>query len=259
MKPKFICFSGKAGSGKDTSALIMKQSLEESGKSVLITHYADLLKYICRTFGKWDGKKDANGREMLQYIGTDMVRKNNPNYWVDFIIDMVGLFGDIWDYVIIADARFPNELNRLKNSGYYVTHIRIKRDNHNSNMLTKSQENHESETALDNVTPDFVVPNNEDLYALAEKIRVLSKYMIEHDKSTSNMRNMLIKAQKDRKSYEDELRSVIESLNREAGIPSTSCKTKCKSASNLFEAIVQFVMYDGYDIDSLMEDIESAM
>ena len=47
---KIICISAKAQHGKDTSALILKDIYESKGQKVLITHFADLLKYICKAF-----------------------------------------------------------------------------------------------------------------------------------------------------------------------------------------------------------------
>ena len=58
---KVVCISGKAQHGKDTMASMIKECLEDYGKHVVIVHYADLLKYICRTFFGWDGNKDENG------------------------------------------------------------------------------------------------------------------------------------------------------------------------------------------------------
>ena len=46
---KVICISAKARHGKDTAAEIMKEYLEMQGKKVLITHFADLLKYLCKS------------------------------------------------------------------------------------------------------------------------------------------------------------------------------------------------------------------
>ena len=46
---KVICISAKARHGKDTAAEIMIEYLEMQGKKVLITHFADLLKYLCKS------------------------------------------------------------------------------------------------------------------------------------------------------------------------------------------------------------------
>ena len=80
---KIITISGKAKHGKDCTATLIKKQLEEKRNKVLVTHFADLLKYICKTFFDWDGKKNKEGRSILQYVGTDIIRKQNPDYWVD--------------------------------------------------------------------------------------------------------------------------------------------------------------------------------
>lgn len=153
-----ILISGKAQNGKDTVANILKELLEERGGRVLITHYADLLKYICRTFFGWNGEKDVYGRELLQYVGTDIVRKKCPDLWVDFIIQILTLFGDSWDYVIIPDCRFPNEVLKVKDSGIPTTLVRVVRENYSSN-LTATQQHHPSEVALDDFVPDSYINN----------------------------------------------------------------------------------------------------
>ena len=156
---KIICISGKARHGKTITAGILKDILEAHNRRVLVTNYADLLKYICKTFFNWGGEKDEHGRHLLQYIGTDVVRKQRPTYWVDFIISILRMFPHDWDYVIIPDCRFPNEIELLDNKFKdEVTHLRIVRPNFESD-LTEEQKEHPSETALDNVTPDYTFYN----------------------------------------------------------------------------------------------------
>jgi adenylylsulfate kinase-like enzyme len=60
-----IILSGKSGSGKDTVAKFMKEELAKHGKKTLIIHYADAVKWFCRDFLDWDGKKDQVGRSLL--------------------------------------------------------------------------------------------------------------------------------------------------------------------------------------------------
>lgn len=82
---KVILISGKAQNGKDTVAAYMREKLTEDKHRVLITHYADLLKYICRSYFGWDGVKDEKGRKMLQYVGTDVIRKKTRAYgWISW-------------------------------------------------------------------------------------------------------------------------------------------------------------------------------
>ena len=164
---RIIALSGRARSGKDTCAECIKEEFERSGKKVLMVHYADLLKFICKTFLGWDGQKDEKGRHILQYVGTDIVRKQRPDYWVDFIIDVLGLFGDQWDIVVIPDARFPNEIDRLKQDVFAVTHVKVVRPNFESE-LTSEQKQHKSETAMENYPSDCLIKNEGSLRALRD-------------------------------------------------------------------------------------------
>ena len=53
-----IVISGKAQHGKDTTAGFLKDTLEADGYSVLIAHYGDLVKYVCKMYLGWNGEKD---------------------------------------------------------------------------------------------------------------------------------------------------------------------------------------------------------
>lgn len=177
---KIITISGHAQNGKDTVAKLLSDKLREKQYRVLITHYADLLKYICQTFFNWDGAKDERGRHILQYVGTDIVRKEKPDFWVDFISEILKFFGTNWDYVIIPDLRFPNELGKLKSDGFAVTHLRIVRNNF-TNLLSPEQQHHPSETALDGIQPDYLINNNGSLRDLDETISQWVKEYLNED------------------------------------------------------------------------------
>lgn len=166
---KILAISGHAQNGKDTVAGLIKDSLKADGNRVLVAHYADLLKYMCRTFFDWDGNKDEKGRHILQYVGTDIIRKQAPDFWVDFISSVLTYFKENWDYVLIPDTRFPNEIDKLISNGFDVIHIRVVRPNFES-PLTEEQQSHPSETALDNVNPDFYIYNEGSMDELKEKI-----------------------------------------------------------------------------------------
>lgn len=162
---KVIVISGKAQNGKDTMAGLIKKALESEGSKVPIAHYADLLKYICKQFFNWNGDKDERGRHILQHVGTDIIRKQCPDYWVEFLIDIVNFFPNEWEYMLIPDCRFPNEIERLIESGLDTVHVRVTRDGFES-PLSHAQQLHESETALDNIHPDYYIRNNGTLQDL---------------------------------------------------------------------------------------------
>lgn len=166
---KVILISGKAQNGKDTVADFLHKALVNDGKRVLVTHYADLLKYICTNYFGWDGNKDARGRQMLQYVGTDVIRKQNPTLWVDFVSMLLKYFHENWEYVIIPDCRFPNEVTTMVENGFDTVHLRVVRNNFKS-PLTEEQQQHPSEIALDNVEPDYFIYNDGTLGELEEII-----------------------------------------------------------------------------------------
>lgn len=159
---KIILISGKAGSGKDTFAEELKEQLNMMNEYVLVVHYADLVKHIATVFYDWNGEKDKYGRGLLQRIGTDIFREHNENYWVDYLQGVIGVLKDRWDYVIIPDCRFPNEINCWDK--YDSISVRINRDFNSG--LTEWQQEHPSETALDNFDFDVTVSlkDIEDLY-----------------------------------------------------------------------------------------------
>ena len=152
---KVITISGKAQNGKDTTAGLLKAALEADGYKVLITHYADLLKYICKQFFGWDGQKDDAGRHILQYVGTDIIRQKRPDYWVGFVTSILELF--------------PNEIDYLKEAGLDTVNLRVVRKNFKS-PLTPEQQAHPSETALDDVEPDYYITNNGSMTDLKRNV-----------------------------------------------------------------------------------------
>lgn len=166
---KIICISAKARHGKDTVAELLKESLENKGNKVLITHFADLLKYICKTFFGWNGEKDEKGRTLLQYIGTDVIGTKRPGYWVMFIVDLLRLFENEWDYVIIPDCRYPIEVNTMEKN-FETILLRVERPNFD-NGLTEAQKNHPSEVDMDNYNFDYLIYNDSDIKSLKAKVK----------------------------------------------------------------------------------------
>ena len=158
---KIVCLSGKAESGKTTAANAMAKEWRDAGLEVLIANFGDLVKHVCAKFFNWDGDKDESGRFLLQYVGTHKVRGRSPDYWVNFIASMLTFCDDEWDVVILADTRFPNEIEVLKEFGFDVTTVRIDRPNHVS-KLTPEQKQNESETALDDYDFDWRIENSTD-------------------------------------------------------------------------------------------------
>lgn len=158
---KIICISGKARHGKDTVAEYLKCFLESENRRVAVIHNGDLVKFVCSQLFGWDGEKDDHGRRLLQYVGTDVVRKRRPDYWVDFIISLLELFPNEWDYILIPDCRFPNEIDRFRENDFHTIHVRVERPDFD-NGLSEEAKNHVSETALDATPCDYILKNSGD-------------------------------------------------------------------------------------------------
>ena len=174
---KVILISGKAESGKDTFALELKDYLINNNKKVCLAHNADLLKFICSQYFNWDGQKDDKGRTILQQVGTQKVRSQNPDFWVNFLIDLGFLFEDEWDYMLVPDTRFPNEISRWNQAEFDNCTVRIERDNFD-NRLSEEQRKHESEIALDDYEFGHYIKNNGSLEEFKTQIKLFGDYIL---------------------------------------------------------------------------------
>ncbi|GAA0083017.1 nucleoside/nucleotide kinase family protein [Clostridium sp. CTA-6] len=178
MKKIFI-ISGKARNGKDSTYEIMKKHLEFYNEKCLRIAYGDYVKFIAKQYLGWNGIKDEKGRETLQELGTERVRKglNKPDYWVDRVIDTIKIVGNEYKYIFITDARFPNEIELIKQAfPNMVQTIRVSRKDFIS-PLTEEQQKHISETALDDYKFDYYIESENGLNNLETKILDTFKFI----------------------------------------------------------------------------------
>jgi hypothetical protein len=170
-----IAFAGRKQSGKTTCS----EFVQKIGNSILqpfnetkIYNFADPLKQdICinilgltqnQCYGTdeqknefvdcyWDNKQ-LTAREVMQMVGTDMFRAMQKNVWSAATIRKIQK--DNPPLAIVADCRFPNEVEAIKNAGGLV--VKLTRNPYNSD--------HASEVALDDTVYDqsnfdFIVDN----------------------------------------------------------------------------------------------------
>ena len=108
----------------------------------------------------WDmAKQNPEVRRLLQVFGTEVGRKMfGENFWIE------QAFKRAADYerVVIADVRFPNEADAIKQQGGKVW--RINRHNHSA------VNSHISEHAMDNYMFDHVIYNDGTLDDLADEV-----------------------------------------------------------------------------------------
>ncbi len=166
---KIIALSGKAESGKNFYADLLKNYIEDSfNEKVCLIAFADILKYTCKTYFGWNGEKDDIGRSLLQKIGTELREKNNPDIWTNITCDLIKFMSSEYNWFIVTDVRFERELLALMMRFPQVYPVRIERfvvdvdyfedDCYKAathikpyvNHLTETQRKHSSETELDN-------------------------------------------------------------------------------------------------------------
>jgi hypothetical protein len=115
-------------------------------------------------------------REVMQFVGTELFRKMYNNVWVD--ATMRKIKEDRPKLALICDVRFPNEadgVNSLKFMSDYCAYghlIRLLRD------PNAGQDQHESETALDNYPEDryYKIIDNRNMSITEQCDEVLSVY-----------------------------------------------------------------------------------
>lgn len=167
---KIIMISGKSGHGKDTIATMMKKELEEKNKKVLLLHFADPVKWFAKEIYNWDGNKDVAGRNLLQYIGTTLMRSYNKYYWGNMISEFIAANDkeNKFDYAIIPDWRFNSELASIRTFNSHIVTVRIERLDakgfpYINPIMTKEQSQHISETELDRYPFKYTIYNDGNL------------------------------------------------------------------------------------------------
>lgn len=158
--------SGKAESGKNTVCEMIKEICESNNLKVCNLLFANRIKQYAKDYFGWDGREETKPRELLQNIGTDVIRNklNNPNFHVNSVVQDIEVLSEYFDVFVISDLRFENEDVIIKEKfNNKACSIRVNRGNHKS-KLTEEQLNHQSEIALDNYDKfDYTIDNSKEL------------------------------------------------------------------------------------------------
>lgn len=180
-EPIIYIISGKARHGKDTIADFIKSYYEKVGKKALITKYGDDIKIFAKKVSNWDGAEETKPRELLQQLGTDIVRRNIDDlFWINRLCENIKVYSFFFDIIIISDARFPNEIDIPKAYFKKVKSINVFRPDFD-NGLTKEQQNHPSELGLDNYDNyDYKIINEGNTHELEEEVIAIIKE-VEHE------------------------------------------------------------------------------
>jgi hypothetical protein len=112
------------------------------------------------------------GRRLLQYFGTDIGRAMDENCWARGPLTWFTL--ENADIGVIADCRFPNEVDAIRKSTALNTFIiKVERDGCDG-------DSHASERSLDDFDEDdFVIMNNGTLEDLQNEARRVARIIVE--------------------------------------------------------------------------------
>lgn len=169
---KVYVIAGKAGCGKNTTANYIKEYYETLGKSVAITEISKYLKLFAYEIKNWDGKRETKPRTFLQEVGSAIRHElYNEDFLINRLLEDLKVYEKFVDVVIIADVRFPREVELIKEK-CGATSIRVINE-FNDYELSGSEKLHETETALESYDKfDYVLHNKtfEDLKNDVENI-----------------------------------------------------------------------------------------
>lgn len=169
---KIIIISGKARAGKDTTATMLKEIY--SDKKVINLQYSSYIKEYAKKISNWDGSEETKPRELLQQLGTDIIRKKiDDEFFIKKIIDDIKVYSFFFDVITISDARFKKEIDNIRNVFDNVIAVHIVRPNFD-NGLTDEQRKHPSEVDLDDYDKyDYDLINDGTLDDLKIKVERL--------------------------------------------------------------------------------------
>ena len=178
---KIYVISGKARHGKDTVAMDVKEIYEGKWLKVINLSYGSYIKEYAKKISNWDGTEETKPRELLQELGTDVIRKKIDNdFFVRRICEDIKVYSYYFDIITISDARFPNELEWPKKNFDNVINIRVIRDGYDS-VLSEKEQKHLTEVALDEYNNyDYVIHNDGTLEDLRIKVSDVVR-KVEHE------------------------------------------------------------------------------
>lgn len=170
MKIFVIC--GKARHGKDTFCSIVRKYYKNQGVNSINLQFSSYIKEYAKKIANWDGDDTDKPRELLQELGTEVIRnKIDPLFFVKRIIGDIKVYSNYFDVITISDARTKVEVDNIKNNFDNVCVIKVVRPNFD-NGLTKKQQQHFTEVDLDDYENfDYTIINDGNIEKLEKEFK----------------------------------------------------------------------------------------
>ena len=165
IRPLRVAFVGQMGNGKTTAAQYLIDNYSFKRYS-----FAAKLKEICKDMWPDQFEEGAKPRHLLQYVGTDMFRKYDPEVWVDYLDRQIGQENP--HRAVIDDCRFPNEALMLRERGFKIVKI-LRNTERDASGLSEKTAQHASELEVENIKYDIILDNSfsiEELYSQLDEM-----------------------------------------------------------------------------------------
>ncbi len=180
---KVFIISGKANSGKDTTANLINNYVKLKNLKSVNLQISSYIKMYAKEISGWDGSEDNKPRSLLQELGTEIIRnKIDDKLFIRRIIEDIKVYSYYFDVITISDARLPLELDLIKNEFLYVYRLNIIRPDFESS-LSSNEKKHITEVALDNYNDyEYIVNNDGSFDDLNKKIVKIVDEVLDDEK-----------------------------------------------------------------------------
>ena len=166
---KIILLGGRANSGKDSTAEFIDEYYRSRGLDVVNIQIATYLKMYAKNIAKWDGDNETKPRQLLQDLGTELIRKEIDQYFfIKRIIQDIDIYSRYFDIITISDGRLPEEFASIKLAYPETVTVHVTRPGFES-KLSKEQKAHITETLVDEIEYDLEIVNDGSINDLQKK------------------------------------------------------------------------------------------
>ena len=172
---KIILIGGKANSGKDSTAEYIDKYYRDKRLDVVNIQIAYYIKMYAKQIAMWDGDNETKPRQLLQDLGTELIRKQIDEYFfIKRILQDIDVYSRYFDVITISDGRMPEEFEEIKKAYPETISLHIIRPGYVSH-LTKDQKAHVTESLVDDINYDYEIINDGTLDDLDKKAVKLCK------------------------------------------------------------------------------------
>ena len=168
--------SGKIKTGKDTCGRYLQEEYQKYGKTSCILPMSGPLREFAKNYFGWDGKDETKPRELLQQLGTEVIREklHKDTFLIDRAMEDIEILSLYFDVIIVTGIRRKEEIDALKEKFPGSINIHMMRSLRYDD-LTEASKNHYTEHALDDYQDYDYCMKDLSLKELQEKIAQIVK------------------------------------------------------------------------------------